>query len=360
MKRILPLADPIVNSLPGYSNTLSIALQYFPGKSWFAQKYLNTLFIHDEGSNSLLSQFLTIDKIRLSSHYHYMPSNIMCPAIKGYAIPKNFVLKVNKNSVIDLIRESINQDFYVSLYVSMDLIPLYKTNRILSHEIFIYGYDDENRICNVAGYFMGSKWRTQKCTYEDIKIAFSSADQGQRIGKEGSAFSDLHPSDTVSIYKFNEYFQHHFSTSDLIRDIDYYLGNKSYSDNIHYYISATKSTENVKYYWGISNHDVIIKYINTVLNEHSLIDMNQIALYLDVKKAIQYKVQFLLKQGIIKDDSLLYDADKLVSDTSLIMMKALKYNITTNISDLNNFKNYIINSKEREIILLTTLSNQLQ
>lgn len=51
MTKILPLADSIVNTYPGYAATLAIGLPHEQVQNWFVETYLNLYTVYDLRSN---------------------------------------------------------------------------------------------------------------------------------------------------------------------------------------------------------------------------------------------------------------------------------------------------------------------
>ncbi|OJU09416.1 MAG: hypothetical protein BGN88_09805 [Clostridiales bacterium 43-6] len=156
MKKHLPVnLDLPVRSYPNYVYIFGILEgDYEP---WLYSNFLQLVHTETGWFDFLVPQFLHEEDL-LIRHYSYLPANKTVD---------------NKQSIINMIIEMINNDFYVTgifndYYVSFR--PHYK-QWDFDHFFMINGYDNENRLFNVVSYTKEIVLKEEKISFDDFIIA---------------------------------------------------------------------------------------------------------------------------------------------------------------------------------------------
>ena len=161
MKKILPVKiDAIITSecwtywkmaiiqtLPDYMIWLSSHLDIFQNlDSVYFGKDLKVF------SNEYYSDILDIEEIKIYS--------------------------ISYNKIIEFIKNCINSDFYYTVFILKNLNNecnnlhiLHDSNNIF-HEIFIYGYDDENKVFNSISISENNYFKPTTIAYDKLKNGY--------------------------------------------------------------------------------------------------------------------------------------------------------------------------------------------
>ena len=185
-KKTLPLQYPPITTFPSYSATLGILSVHRESFDWIYSHYIQLCSI--EITNASTAQF--------KSKYGYIPiffvdtdsrclTNIFsdnyfimrtdCPYLKIFEIPNDLVDSL-KETFLTIIKHCINLDMY--LYGHLDVSKIEQYGQAVSgfHEVFIYGYDDAEKVILFADFPISEngQYKHSKCTYEEIENAFFS------------------------------------------------------------------------------------------------------------------------------------------------------------------------------------------
>lgn len=355
---ILQKCDPIVTALPGYANTLSIALLHKAGQQWFLQKYLNNLHFYDIDNNVLVTEYLTVDRIKFPAIFHTQPENILCPAIDVFSLPK-YALSDNSMDIIECIKYFINRSGYLRFNVDRKYILEHKQNISFTHDIFVYGYNDDKSVIYISDYFKGSAYKNSTCSYREILDGFLFADLGIQYSRGG--FYDSWTSEKVNILHYKEDFEYIFRTDVFCNDLKYYLNYQKYNLNYEPLIMEIRPG---KYDVAIGNKqfDFLSRYIEQAIKKEEYIDITQLCHLVDHKRILAYKVQYLSDIGIIKDDILKAKFEDLVIDSITLRNRMLKYNFSLKKDDflIESIKKNLSNMKIVEEMALLSVIDYIQ
>lgn len=150
-----------------------------------------------------------------------------------------------QNGFIDCIRNAIDDNWYLSVFINEMYIPfseVYKTCNVY-HEIFVNGYDNERKIFYTAGYDGDLQYRQHILAYDDFEKAFNAVPQ-----------SDIR----ILLYKVKkDYMVPPIDVNAVVEKLKCYLFSQGKS------IAA-----NNFYSFGISTYDVIIDDLKSMLKEN--------------------------------------------------------------------------------------------
>lgn len=178
---VLPLAVPDIVSYAHVTCFLSVLYTDPQALKWV---YSNYVQLHLD-TNSLFTDYLTPG----------LEQN-MIPCLHGsQRIHRDTVLRLSPRFV-DFIRFQLDNGYYCWTYVNEYYVPntLAFENHSFTHPLMIYGYDDTERMVDVAGFFAQQRYGTCKLSYEALEKAFKEADI-QPLSTE---------QDTVILFKLHE------------------------------------------------------------------------------------------------------------------------------------------------------------
>lgn len=162
MKKELLFRYPPITFDPWTACTLGISMTCKSSLLW---TYMNYIYI--EIKEKMVEGFSHLD-----CNFFDMPPWVICKAI-----PKVFVQKKWEN-IIQFIIDSINNDFYVYFTIDTFYVPQYVNygNKHKNHEIFVYGYDKDEKKLNIADFFKYRKGRYELsvCDFDDMEEAYNS------------------------------------------------------------------------------------------------------------------------------------------------------------------------------------------
>lgn len=228
----------------------------------------------------------------------------------------------HESLVVKRIINLIESGFYISGYANFRCIPMNKAynNYDRVFNIQIYGFDTEQELLYCIGYI--DNW-----VYKPYRISFTQFLDSQKA-REDERFE-------FTKIKFNEQYSFSFDKRKTISFLNAFLESK-------YAYSYLPDFEGYKY--GIEAQNVYLDYLNTVMNQHGVIDVRNSRSLFEFKKMVLYYFQ------IQKDDpkclgeekwfqmiykpyeeqhflcmkyNLTRDA-KLISDTLVLLMEAFK------------------------------------
>ncbi|MCL2592690.1 MAG: hypothetical protein FWD82_04920 [Defluviitaleaceae bacterium] len=345
-KSIVNLAEPIITIYSGYSNAISILLNYKYGVDWFIHNFLNIISVYDYKNNILLSDFMNMKNVFFASTRNFSPDNIFCPPIKSFSVPRQY-LSDNKINIIDYIKYYLDNNYCCCFHVDNTYINYSNMNRI--HDIFIYGYDDDSEFIYLSDNLYAGKYERVTCTYEELNKAYNSVAFDGAWDSKG-IFNHFSSYEKLNFVKFDSNFIFSFDKKAFIDEMQIYINKTEYDLNYTPKIIETTLNE-VEIYYNVKIYDVLEKYILRSLESKKHIDHRQIFLLHDHKNALNYKVKYLLDNGLIKNKDLLKTTKQLIKTTITLVNKVLKYNL--------NFENSKDRFEEYKILLRDVKSNEL-
>jgi len=283
---------------------------------------------------------------------HAQPENILSPGIKSVSFPREYIMDYNIN-IIDLIKYFINNNHYAFMYVSREHISLHKWSNF-THEMFIYGYDDNNSKLFISDFFDGNAYSEEQCGYDEFTNAFAHASKGLYI-RDG-CFDDLLSSEKVNFIAYDTSFTYTFSTEKFAEDILFYLNKEKYELNYTPHIlHAERKCEIV---WGNKYYEVLDKYYYMQINFGS-VDLRKACFVRDHKKSLAYKINYLLDKDLLSDIALMETAKELVALSEQLVNILIKFNISGNRNIYKKVTALLSNIKHKEEELLLALHKEL-
>lgn len=253
----------------------------------------------------------------------------ICPFLTCHGISKSIVLK-RWNSIIDFIKDAIDDGYYIEVSAWEYYIPLYDAYMKYNwqHNIFIYGYDKE--FIYAADNFKNRKYAFGKISYSDITNAIP-LDENSAEGN-------------VWLYKLDDTsYTYTFDIVSFKKNIYDYI-NSSYSDvhNSFFFDEELIQTFNSKLGFGV--YDGIINDIKDIDN----IDIRIFCVLKDHKKIVKESLEYLKSKNYLP---LYFDTERygsILKKTELLVNMALKFNLTTNAELLKRIIELLLEIKDEE------------
>jgi len=362
-KKVLPLAEPLISSTPGYANTLSILMQHEAGRHWVAQKYFHVIGVYRPSDNSFGADFITLDKIKFANYFYYAPDNIRCPGIKSFSIPRKYILD-SKIDIIEFIKYFIDQKQYVNLQIDRSKISEFKTQKseYSTHQTFIAGYNDTNNTVLMYDFFDGSAYKSIECDYDVFRRAFIEVGKG-RLYKNG-VLDDFNSSEKINVLCYDDEFKYTFSFSTFIDDINYYLKKKSYVLNYIPMICDTSEDKlgEDRVCFGIDFYDIMQSALTNAIKREKYIIYNLSAFFWDQKRSLNYTLDYLFSNHLLTNEEIREKGNELLNIANMIIGLTVKHNFVLR-NDENmaqRITDYLAKAKEIEIELLSEICTEAE
>ncbi|AIQ12233.1 hypothetical protein PDUR_10090 [Paenibacillus durus] len=266
-----------------------------------------------------------------------------CPFLDIQLLNKDIFEKFNDSSnIIKSITDRIDSGYYVYMsvnhkYLSCSNVQWYKRINI-AHELFIYGYNMEKMILNVADNF-GGKYEFKDCSfYEFIQSYINPAN------------INLHHYNRVILMKLN-------------KDINAELDILRISDLLTDYLESrdTRIRDDGSVNWaknsflGISVYDKIIEYLYLLLEDKCEYDIRFLHILWEHKKCMVYRMKLLEEKQVLQDSKFYEMYKKIENDAFIQRSLMIKFYINKNKDIITDMILWLKSLKETEELLLREL-----
>ena len=179
MKEKLQLYTPEVRGYCMHAYPLSIIKKDESYYSWLYSNFIQ-LYCHKDFNDCRVPYnfFIPIQFSKQGNDAEYKYVIDVCSYF--FSIPFLDVQKISRNSInekniVDIIKELINLNNYIIMYVDEYGIPEKKAYRNYHkhHEILIYGYDDELSVFNTIGYKANDQYGVTDVGYSDFILSYN-------------------------------------------------------------------------------------------------------------------------------------------------------------------------------------------
>lgn len=314
-KLILPIKEPIVAFKPIIAAINIVAANNPDNEKWVFNHFVQ-ISLGENGDNAYF--------VMGSASKHQS-----CPFIGYNCIPGVFVSK-NYNLLTDFIKMCIKNNYYMYFDIDCYYIKNYVGNRHRSHEIFIYGFDDQLKIVYIADFFDFHFFSFGTCSYDEINKAYVN------IYDLKNNYQDIH--------LFRAFGNKYEFDKEIFK---IYLDDYLNSENSYHRMDITKKYGN-KLVYGLSTYDTIIELYNEEIDRGIHFDHRVPALHLNHKRLMDLRLDFLYKNQIIclkNYQSLKEKISITLKLADTIAAKTVKYNYKKNteiiesiVSDLKKLK----------------------
>ncbi len=155
MRKELVMYEPCIDSYPIYGDLFSVLKLTDEAKYWICNNFI---------------QLRKIEPVVFFEAYRSVLYN--CPNISVSRVSRKILgHKYNKN-LIQLIKDMIDMNYYIFLYVDRLYIKSYGMDHSHTHEFFVYGYDEEREVLLCADNIIGGKYTRFECSMEEVEKAY--------------------------------------------------------------------------------------------------------------------------------------------------------------------------------------------
>lgn len=338
MEIILELnKNPIITSYWYYADLVSVAA-IADTKNFFVANNYNDIFC-DETSDNV---FLFFTDILSNSTINTMNMYFECPYLDFQKINKNYFFNINKVSLIDFIKSTINSGYYILLMIDRLYIKEYGFNYSSNHEIMIYGYDDkENKIFFCDNTKTGAYRNDLSCSYSSFTDAFNKA--VFKLNYTG----DIHPfTDHMYLIK---------PRKNAVYDLDVKEITQSFKQYLHLEPFLGLNTKRVmKIVSGIQVYDSFInyfKYVSSFEGNNFAKDIRSFCVLWDHKKSILATLNVLYDNNYL-DERWIAAYKEIEKKVLVVRNKTQKLYIDNKKNKIESIINMLNEIREEEFSIL--------
>jgi hypothetical protein len=357
-KKILPVAYPPITTAPAYADALAILMSCNEALGWVYSHYIQTYIVEvldgkAENFKSIMPCFFgDFDNRRIVntvSDCIFLNREIN-PFLNIFEIP-NVMINTLGESFVSFIKKTIDLDMYVYGFCNASNIKEYNRSEAFSHEVFIYGYNDEDKTFYYADFPNNEarKYTFAVCSYDEIEEAFHSVKKlfipvvksiaAIQLYKDGpfafelsyikeSVSEYLHPSKD-SVRRLSDYVESFVNIGDFSWKTKVYVGTDAFNYLANIDDRVSKGRIDVRLYNAMYEHKVMMSKRISYLIERDCLSSSKYDL------SIEYKS--------IEEEML------------SVRNKILKYNITKNDSTIKSIPAQLYAIREKEEIILKSI-----
>lgn len=304
-KIILKTRYPWITTYPIFANPLSILQGVQDTYNYIYSSFIQVICCKKNGAISFYD-----------FNYRY------CPLFNVQKISKDFVKE--QSNYIEAIKYFLNRGYYIYLLINPKYIQNYYCEVDSCHDLFVFGYDDENQLFHVADNFTG-KYEQGVCSFQELENAINNLpfDKEGYLGFNGCV-------ELLSLNKYNKYIEP-FLGKNILRLKD------SLTNYVKGYAAWNDSTPEMrvepygynKFQYGIDCYQFLID--NFVERGISDIHFPSYFLIFDHKKHLQRIISYLEETEFLINGKLYKEKiEELVKMSSINVNLILKDRIVSN------------------------------
>ena len=360
----LPVKYPPLTTFTGYAAALAILLTHKASYDWVFSHYLQTYVIDVVNRNENINNenydrqlrvpftacFLgDFDNRRLANSVddYFFLRREGCPYFDIFEIP-NDMLDIYESSFSTFVKKMIDMSMYVFLYVDVSKINEYNITIPASHEILIYGYNDEKKEIYYGDFPNNpvNKYKFSTCSYEEIDTAYKNV---------VNLF--VPPVKSVSIIRYNDFqgkYEYKY-VQDTIRE--YIYPDRKKADGFREYTITNFTWVNWKtrVHIGVDVYTYLSEFCDVELAAGiKNIDYRLYHAMYDHKEMMLLRFDYLLQRGWIGEEKTpLISRYACVRDNMLsIRNMIIKFNRKPDQGMITQLQELLLETKELEITLL--------
>lgn len=333
-KKKLPLGEALTSTYLYDAYPLSVLPAHGNDYlEWFLSNYIqlnankdivkeNNVFLEFYGPQALKSPFLN-------------KQNILWSAFTNLGI-----------NVHDYVKLHIDQEYYIYCQVDEYYIPnrqAYQAYHFI-HDLFVYGYNDIDRIYYILGYNKDFIFSESTCSYNDFEKGF----RNNFMDKTKFVWSDK-----IRVFQYNNTYKYHFNL-ELVKHLltEYLSGQNSYE--------TLNRFDEPRYdrVYGIDVFDKVLEHL-TIVKENSLSVNKSKEIYLDnriFRLIMEHKKIMMMRMKYINEHFM--DISDLLSSYKQVEEIAGK-NHGISIKFRNNENVVLLDKLKENIKLIVTLDREV-
>lgn len=362
-EKILPVTYPPLTTYPGYANALSIFCSHEEAYDWmyshYLQIYVTQIIINSEDKENAYptagfapSFFGDYDNRRLTNTIcdGLFLDREKCPFLNIFEIPNELIMSYD-SSYVSFFKRCIDQSMYIYAHTDVAKIKEYKLEEEYDHPIFIYGYNDDEKVFYFADFLDNYfKYTFTKCSYDEIENAFQNVK---------NTFLPMVKSVAAAQFVENGSFQ--FEMSYIQDTISEYINpDKKQAEKFAKYASSYFSPIKwkAKVHIGSDVYEFLSDFMNISLDLNiGYIDRRLYTSMCDHKEMMLKRIEYFLQKGYLGLDKapLLNEYTKIRDAFINIRNLILKYNIKKDSAELNLVHKLLHETKSNELNLLSKI-----
>ncbi|MCM3132888.1 BtrH N-terminal domain-containing protein [Paenibacillus polysaccharolyticus] len=322
----LPLYEPILNTYNIYGSVTSMLSNNDKYLPWLYNNFIQIRYVEDWDCYFF-------------DHHHILFDNV--PFINHHLIPRDILTK-KWSSLTEFIKESLQSNYYVYLYVDRYFISVSKQYQQFTdwHEIFVYGYDEQKQTFQVADNLSNGKYIKTECPMEEIEKAYLSI-----VSNEES-------SQNIHLFSLNEIQEYPLQVEQIAKSIEQYL-DSSITPNLHFKEKTMYGLKAVEY--ALEKEKGKFDF-----GESFELDRRAFHLFWEHKKIMLQRLRYLMDLSILKaDEDLLNQYNIIVNHFESMRNSVLRFNLDNNKELFYRIENKLFSSIELERRLLRQVMNEL-
>lgn len=317
MYKLLPIHEPMIASTSSLSVIFSILPEHPDYLKWV---YSYFILLRHKAKLRLVYE--------LTFKYKFN-----CPLLDYQLVNRNLFFNLGID-ILEFIKTEINDDAYIHLWV--DHTYLLNSSSEKPHNLFIYGYNDKEKILYIADHLInsGNKFVHTTCNYDEFREAFC------KMNFEAPNIETFKISKNV----FEIYLP-------IIKDqLILYLNGQSYFN-----LDSRMSS------YGLKIYDVQIEILKRKSIDEK-IDIKDLYFLYEHKQLMRLRINYLHEYNYIKTTK--DDIDKLIEMCTeieylakIVMNLSIKENLSHRLTNINKMIEYIKIIQEKEFVLITKFIN---
>ena len=353
-KITLPVVYPTITTFPPYADALAIMESYEECLDWVFSHYIQVAAVEvlDGAKDNIRSImpcfFVDFDNRRIINTIadSIFLNREINPFLNIFEIPNTMIEQMGV-SYVSFIRTAISQSMYVYAYCDISKIREYNQNASESHEVFIYGFDDERRIFQYADFpnNRSHKYMFSECSYDEIEKAFNGIK---------NVFIPIVKS--IGLVQYESRGPFTFNMEYVKESIVEYLypdkqKTKQLAEYIDSFVHNGAFMWNTELYWGINVYDYFIRaYIK------GAVDIRLVHAMYEHKKMMVKRLEYFRDRGYLNVAAEYIDRYQRI-EREMIRSRnlVLKYNMTHDIRLLKTMSVIMSNERENEHLLLSSI-----
>lgn len=241
------------------------------------------------------------------------------------------------SNIISFCKKCIDTNNYMLLFVDESKFSCIKKNAPLFHDIFIYGYDDDDELFFTADFTFGNgKYQYKNISFSNMQNAYLSAVQsGKNLNDEGF----------VVLWHLRNDAHYSFDLSHVKDTLTEYLNGYSYINRfVRMYHQAPLNQA------GMDVYPFLRQYLQTHGTRKCLHNLY------DHKKLMLERIVFMKRNSYLIDNVAIEEGfQQIVKMASIATNLYIKYEITKDVSILNKISSYLSDIENKERTYLSAL-----
>lgn len=314
---ILPTAEPFTATLPSEASAVSILLAHkaktFP---WLMNNFIQLIGQYN-------NQYI--------GYSDFVYDN--CPFIECQRISTDIIKENINDELLLFLISSLDKQYYIRICVATKYIPAYKMHAPI-HDLFIFGYNTQEKCFYIADHFVGGKYSKSKCSFDDMDKAT------KLIASEDISETTIYSYNIIELLSYRNDMSLLFDIKRVKKLIEDYLLSRP---SIHWYISYPHLTQDEieSRTYGLKTYDVLRNHITFAVKNKELNSDWAYSFY----RMWEHKRIMLLRLEYMYQNNYITDIDHLTAKYLYIEKKAkqcldmiVKYYLQHNDSILDRVK----------------------